>query len=106
MAQVRWTLGAVLDLEEISGYLSRTSDNYASELVESLLNAIAGLEALPRMGRIVPENRMERLRELIVRDCRVVYLLGANDEDVRIFAIQHGGRDLMRRLGDQPWESN
>jgi plasmid stabilization system protein ParE len=51
---------------------------------------------------MVPEYEMDRLRELIVQGYRVIYSLDDPNESVRIHAIQHGRRDLRRRLGDYP----
>lgn len=55
MAQVRWTLGAVLDLEEISGYLSRTSDNYASELLKASSMQLRVWKRFPEWGALYPK---------------------------------------------------
>src|SRR5712691_3956541 len=59
------------------------------------------LERNPRLGRVVPEYRSSRLRELIVGRHRVVYWVSARD--VAVLAVVDASRDLLRQLGDQPW---
>ena len=105
MAQVRWTVGAADDLEEAVEFLSARSVASASDLVQRILSAVSGLEDLPHQGRIVPEYQMPSLRELVVRGFRVVYILDDAGESVRVYAIQHGSRDLRALLGDDPWEA-
>jgi hypothetical protein len=48
---------------------------------------------------------MERLRELVVRGYRIIYILDPSGEGVRIYAIHHGSRDSRRLLGEEPWET-
>ena len=81
MAQVRWTVGARADLREI---------------VE-----VERLQRHPRLGRVVPEYRYSRLRELIVGRHRVVYWVSGRD--VAVLAVVDASRDLLRQLGDRPW---
>jgi toxin ParE1/3/4 len=101
VAQVRWTVGAASDLERIADYLAGASEAYASAFVERVLASITYLEDQPRLGRVVPEYGLERLKELIVREYRVVCVF-ENAGDVRIYAIHHGSRDLRTALGDMP----
>ena len=51
---------------------------------------------------MVPEFQIEQLRELIVRDYRVVYMLDRSGDDVRIYAIHHGSRDFRKLFSDLP----
>jgi toxin ParE1/3/4 len=51
---------------------------------------------------MVPDYQDEAIRELIVGDYRVVYRIVG--DEVRIIAVVHGSRDLMRHLPDGPWD--
>ena len=53
---------------------------------------------------MVPEYEMDRLRELIVRNYRVIYALSPDAETVHVFAVRHGSLNLRRQLGDSPWD--
>ena len=46
----------------------------------------------PRIGRIVPEYRDERLRELIVSPYRLVYELQDDALTISVLRIWHGAR--------------
>jgi plasmid stabilization system protein ParE len=101
VAQVRWTIGARADLREIVEFIARDSGTYATVTADRILNAVERLERHSRLGRVVPEYRSSRLRELIVGRHRVVYWVSVRD--VTVLAVVDASRDLLRRLGDQPW---
>jgi len=91
---VVWTNEAVADLEAIAEYIARDSAAYAAAVVRELLDAGNSLDKLSQRGRIVPETRMTNIRELIVREYRLIYRV----ERVRIVivTIVHGRRDLRK----------
>ncbi len=57
--------------------------------------AVDQLMRFPRSGRIVPEVGLPDIRELLVQNYRVVYLLRA--DDIEILTIRHGARPLGSR---------
>jgi len=91
---VVWTNEAVADLEAIAEYIARDSAAYAAAVVRGLLDAGNSLDKLSQRGRIVPETRVTNIRELIVREYRLIYRV----ERVRIVivTIVHGRRDLRK----------
>ena len=54
------------------------------------------------LGRIVPEFSRRNLRELLVRQYRVVYLL--RSDTVTVLRVVHGARDLVKLIQREPWE--
>lgn len=56
----------------------------------------------PELGRVVPEFGHASVRELIVREHRMIYRL--EGDDVLIVFLMHGSRDLHRHLPDGPWD--
>ena len=101
MASPRWTIGARGDLREAVAYIAGDSPTYAAATARRLIAAVDRLERHPRLGRAVPEYRMPSLRELIQGSYRVGYKI--EDREVVILAIVHGSQDLLRHLGDEPW---
>lgn len=65
MAEVRWTDQAIEDVESIRDFIARDSPRYALLVAERLVGAVERLESFPRSGRIVPEFKDDRLREVI-----------------------------------------
>lgn len=101
MAQLLWTLASQQDLVEIGDFIGRDSIVYAINEVERLVVAAERLQSEPLMGRVVPEYGREDLRELIVRNYRLVYLV--RGAEVVVIRVVHGARDFTGALGPQPW---
>jgi toxin ParE1/3/4 len=74
MAQVRWSLTAGNDLQDIENFIARDSVLHAITFVDRVVESAETLLRSPRIGRIVPEFNRHDLRELIYRDYRIVYL--------------------------------
>ncbi|MCU0345398.1 MAG: type II toxin-antitoxin system RelE/ParE family toxin [Saprospiraceae bacterium] len=88
MAQTTWSLQAIDDLSNLEDYLALTSKQYAVLVVDAILEGVGLLENFPQMGRIVPELNMPNLREIIVKQYRVVYYLNFHD-NIEIVTIRH-----------------
>ncbi len=101
MAQLRWTLATESDLIEIGDFIARDSLLYAVSVVDRLLVAAETLSVSPRAGRVVPEYSRDDLRELIVKNYRLVHLV--RGDEVVIVRVLHGARDFQAALGPQPW---
>jgi addiction module RelE/StbE family toxin len=96
-----WTEPAVSDLQEIHRYIARDSESYAAHFIENILKLAERLVAFPRLGRVVPEEGSEGIRELIVSSYRVIYRIAA--ERIEILTVLHGSRDL-NSLQKKPWD--
>jgi addiction module RelE/StbE family toxin len=75
VTRLRWSPRAVDDLEAIREYIARDSPQYASLVVQRLVNSVERLTDFPEVGRMVAEVGVPELRELIVRPFRLVYRL-------------------------------
>jgi plasmid stabilization system protein ParE len=102
MAQVRWSLIAGNDLQDIENFIARDSVLHAITFVDRVVESAETLLKTPRIGRIVPEFNRPDIRELIFRDYRIVYLL--QDDEVFILRVVHGSRDLLALIRREPWK--
>lgn len=102
MAQVRWSLTAGNDLQNIEDFIARDSVLHAITFVDRVVESAETLLRSPRIGRIVPEFNRPDLRELIFRDYRIVYLL--QDDEAFILRVVHGSRDLVALVRREPWD--
>jgi plasmid stabilization system protein ParE len=102
MAQVRWSLTAGNDLQDIENFIARDSVLHAIAFVDRVVESAETLLKTPHIGRIVPEFNRPDLRELIFRGYRIVYLI--QDNEILILRVVHGARDLMALVGREPWE--
>jgi toxin ParE1/3/4 len=102
MAQVRWSLTAGNDLQDIEDVIARDSVLHAITFVDRVVESAETLLKTPHIGRIVPEFNRQDLRELIFRGYRIVYLV--QDNEILILRVVHGVRDLLALARREPWE--
>lgn len=79
---VRFTHLAHLDLEAVVEYYFALSPKTASKYYHAIISAAARLRAFPEIGRIVPEfeeEYVEKYRELICDNYRIIYRIDVND---------------------------
>ena len=89
---VVWTRIATEDLDEVAEFIARDSIFYAKAVVREARSAARSLSRLEERGRIVPESARPDVRELFVRDYRLIYQLG--DRRIYVIAFINGARDL------------
>ncbi|MBA3965244.1 MAG: type II toxin-antitoxin system RelE/ParE family toxin [Nitrospirales bacterium] len=102
---IRWTESATSDLEEAAEFITRDSRFYAAALVRETQEAAQSLKSLAERGRRVPEINASDIRELFIRNYRLIYQ--TMDERIFILAFVHSARDLTalwKRRGNNPQE--
>jgi len=88
--QVRWTIPAAQDLEEITLYIRRDSEAAALAVAKALFEAANSLDLLPSRGRV---GRIPGTRELVVPGLPYIILYEIADTAVQIHHIFHGARN-------------
>lgn len=94
MPTLKWRPQALNDLEAIESYYEEVAPEYASYLVEQILEKVEQLANFPRMGRIVPEIDDKAIRELIHENYRIIYVLDPEDTEVEVLTVIHSSRQL------------
>ena len=89
---VTWTHQGLKTLDEAVTYIAQDSLTAAQGLLESALDSAASLEVMSERGRMVPESQQPAIRELLVRQYRLIYEVF--DTRVEILAFLHGARDF------------
>lgn len=102
MAQVRWSLTASTDLQDIEDFIARDSVLHAITFVDRIVESTEMLLKTPYIGRVVPEFNRQDLREIIFRGYRIVYLV--QNDAVLILRVVHGARDLLKLTQREPWD--
>jgi len=77
-----WTKEALNRLSEIEKYISRDNPKTSVEFVDKLILLAESLIYNPEKGRVVPELALERIRELLYKNYRIVYLIKKNSIDI------------------------
>lgn len=91
---VIWSDEATTDLEGIADFIARDSAFYATIFIQEILDASKSLSELSKRGRIVPEVGSDNIRELFVREYRLIYSITTSK--IVILGLIHGKRDLQR----------
>jgi len=90
--KIVWSFEATTDLEAIADYIAKDSTFYAASFVQEVREASGSLDKLSERGRIVPELSNPNIRELFIKEYRLIYSI----EELRvvILGLIHGRRDL------------
>ncbi|HBC86406.1 MAG TPA: type II toxin-antitoxin system RelE/ParE family toxin [Lentisphaeria bacterium] len=92
MAEIRWTLQALDDVEAIAKYISRDSTHYAQLFTIKVFDAVRQIEIFPESGRIVPEIKQKYIREIILGNYRIIYR--QKNDCAEILTVYHSSRLL------------
>ncbi|MHA1193723.1 MAG: type II toxin-antitoxin system RelE/ParE family toxin [Promethearchaeota archaeon] len=96
MAEIEWSSKAENDLNEIIDYIAQDSLEYALSFYEQVREKVENLAKFPKIGRKVPELDDPKIRELILRNYRIIYRL--LEEKVQIVRLFHGSRIMDLKL--------
>lgn len=102
MAQIRWSLTASKDLQELEDFIARDSVLHAIQFVDRIVESAEHLHATPQRGRVVPEFGRADIRELLLGAYRIVYLVEGSA--MTILRVVHGARDLADLIRREPWD--
>ncbi len=94
MAEIRWTLQSLDDVEAIASYIARDSAYYAQMLSIKIFDAVRKIGIFPESGRVVPEIGQKNIREIIPANYRIIYR--SNTDCVEILTVYHSARLLNK----------
>ena len=89
-----WAPSAILDLKDISSYISESSPQNSIRFIKSIFQHVEQLNDFPQSGRIVPEFEEPSIREIIRKPCRIIYRLKPEAKVIEIVRIWHAARGL------------
>jgi toxin ParE1/3/4 len=97
----RWTDRAKRDLAQIGDYISQDNPAAAARWVDALLALAERAASLPLSGRRVPEIGRDDVRELLLRNYRLVYRV--LDKAIDVLTVFEGHRLLPANVvEDEP----
>ncbi|MBZ0200197.1 MAG: type II toxin-antitoxin system RelE/ParE family toxin [Ignavibacteriaceae bacterium] len=94
MMKLLWTKEALLGLREIEKFISRDNPGFAIEFVDKLISVAETIIHNPEIGRIVPELSFENIREILLKNYRIVYLVKKNS--IEILTVFEGHQLLKK----------
>lgn len=90
--QVILSVPARSDLQNIVHYISLDDREQARRFGMFLIQQARSLGQFPERGRVVPEFEDKSIREIIVKDYRVVYRVDREKRTIEIVRFWHTGR--------------
>jgi toxin ParE1/3/4 len=87
-----WSPAARDDLHDIVRFIAHDNPQRAESFGYELMTRAEILHEHPEAGRIVPEYRDPRIREVIHRPYRIIYRLDIERRLVEIARVWHGAR--------------
>ena len=91
MVEVIWSPRSLKDIDEIAGYISKNSIQYAEEQVRQFFTKAKLLERHPLSGRMVPELKIFSVRQILCGHYRIIYEI-LNRQKISIVTIHHQSR--------------
>lgn len=92
--KITWTREALNKLIEIEDFIAQDNPRRAEEFVDSLIERGELIKNNVRIGRIVPEISNTSIRELLIKNYRLVYQV--QKSEIIILTVFEGHR-LLRR---------
>ena len=90
--KIIWSEQARDDLQAIVLFIARDNPGVAESFGYRLMSKVDALAQFPQLGRVVPEENDEAVREIIFRPYRIIYRVLAEKEIVALARIWHGAR--------------
>ena len=92
---VHWTDTATDHLQSIHDYISHTSADYATRIVDRITRRSQQIADFPLSGRSVPEFNIKQIREVIEHPFRIIYHI--KPDQIDILAVVHTSRDILKK---------
>jgi plasmid stabilization system protein ParE len=90
--KIIWSPLAIDRASEIAEYIAQDKPSAAEKWINTVFSKVERLEFSPEIGRVVPEIRNNRFRELIYRNYRIIYHI--EKTQISILTIRHGKQIL------------
>jgi plasmid stabilization system protein ParE len=87
-----WSPASRDDLRDIVRFISRESPQRAEWFAYRLMAETDMLQAQPEIGRVVPEQRNQTIREIVFKPYRIVYRVHHEQKLVQIARVWHAAR--------------
>lgn len=91
--KIIWTDEALKGLSEIEEYIARDSRKRADTFSSYLIERTVSITQNPEIGRIVPEISNHKIRELIVKNYRIVYKIA--EKRIEVLTVFEGHKLLI-----------
>lgn len=85
---IEWSPLSLQRTNEISEYIAQDNIDAAIKWIKSIIDAVEKLNNFPESGRKVPKIDRSNIREILVKNNRIIYRL--QDNKISILTVRHG----------------
>ena len=90
--EIIWSARSGADLQEIDEYISKDNPAAAKRVVQGIVNRVARLARLPRLGRKYARVTSKEVRQIIAGKYRIFYSVNEPDSRIEVLRVWHGAR--------------
>jgi toxin ParE1/3/4 len=90
--KIEWSPLSIQRINEISDYIAEDNIDAAIKWIKSIIDSVDKLDDFPEQGRKVPEANRQDIREIIIKNYRIIYRFQKNK--ISILSIRHGRQIL------------
>jgi toxin ParE1/3/4 len=90
--KIVWTLRSRDDLRSIATFIARDNPAAALKLGDLIFTRVDTLQNFPELGRVVPERNEPDIRQIVVKNYRVVYRVRQKERTIEVLRVWHGAR--------------
>ena len=90
--KIVFTKPAIADLGALVKFISRDNPQAAEQFGYAIIGRVEALDEFPLLGRVVPEFKMDNIREIIHRPYRIVYRVRGEQKLIEILRVWHAAR--------------
>ena len=94
--KIVFTKPAIADLEGLVVFISQDNPQAAERFGFEIIAKAEKLDQFPFLGRVVPEFKVEIIREIIHRPYRIVYRVRAEQKLIEILRVWHAARGIPK----------
>jgi toxin ParE1/3/4 len=85
--KIIWSPRAMGKISELSDFIAEDSPSRATTWLESIFESVEQLSEFPEIGRILPNQQDQNLRQLIIDNYHIIYRI--NKKQIRILVIRN-----------------
>ncbi|HJP92992.1 MAG TPA: type II toxin-antitoxin system RelE/ParE family toxin [Pyrinomonadaceae bacterium] len=89
-----WSPAARNDLHDIVVFIARDNPNRAMSFGYELISETDRLQEFPELGRVVPEYRIDNIREILFWSYRIIYRVHHDRKLCEMTRIWHSARGV------------
>lgn len=94
--KIVFTKPAIEDLSNLVAFISRDNPTAGERFGYELAEKAQNLAEYPFIGRVVPEFKIESLREVIHRPYRIIYRVREEQKLIEILRVWHAARGIPK----------